>query len=151
MLRQTHIIFGAALVTAVAAYGRWSAAEIVIAIFTSSVGAVFPDFDLSTRHRALLHSVFALAAAFAVVIVAVSLLGATVIENAAALGFALGYISHILLDAVTARGVALFYPLSKRFYRIAKLRSGSPGANRILQAISALVLLLSLLRWASLM
>ncbi|MET1129040.1 MAG: metal-dependent hydrolase [Thermoproteota archaeon] len=151
MLRQTHIIFGAALVTAVAAYSEWSAAEVVIAIFTSSVGAVFPDFDLNIRHRALLHSVFALAAAFAAVIVTVSLLGATAIENAAALGFALSYVSHILLDAVTVRGVALLYPLSKRFYRIAKLRSGSPRANRILQAISLLILLLSLLRWSSLM
>lgn len=41
--------------------------------------------------------------------------------------FAIGYLSHILADACTVSGVPLLAPISKRSYRIARIRTGGFG------------------------
>ncbi|WP_099302410.1 metal-dependent hydrolase [Bacillus sp. Marseille-P3800] len=44
-------------------------------------------------------------------------------QEAIRIGFLIGMISHYVLDAMTVRGIRLFYPAPLRF-RIAKLRTG---------------------------
>ncbi|MEM0260452.1 MAG: metal-dependent hydrolase, partial [Sulfolobales archaeon] len=46
-------------------------------------------------------------------------------------GFIIGYISHILGDLITYRGVALFYPFSKRMFRTPLGSSDSLVVNLI--------------------
>lgn len=40
------------------------------------------------------------------------------------IGLASGYASHLLLDALTMSGIPLLYPIVKRPFRLAKMRSG---------------------------
>lgn len=40
-------------------------------------------------------------------------------------GFALGFISHIILDLLTVSGLYVFHPVSKKKFRIAKLKTGT--------------------------
>lgn len=40
-------------------------------------------------------------------------------------GTIIGYFSHLILDFITVGGIPLFYPISKKNFRIAKFRSSS--------------------------
>jgi len=90
------------------------ASELPLIVLSGGMGSLFPDLDVRFRHRKALHNVFSLAATSLAVLAAASLLGLGV---AIAASYTLGYISHILGDMLTRRGVAILYPLRGRFYR----------------------------------
>ncbi|RLG85116.1 MAG: hypothetical protein DRO39_06385 [Thermoprotei archaeon] len=103
------------------------------ALFTS-IGALIPDLDLGSGHRKYLHNVFAIVAVYLVVLLATGL------ERVAFL-IALGMLTHVASDALTRRGVALLWPISRKFYRVAGLRYDS----RVFDAFSVAVLLLAVI------
>ncbi|KSW11624.1 hypothetical protein CF15_01995 [Pyrodictium occultum] len=116
---------------------------VMLASTVAALAAAIPDLDLHTAHRALLHNVPVMLA-LTILAYAASLAAAPWAAWLVAAGFLLGYSSHLLLDMLTVRGVALLYPFQRRFYRLARLRSSDPLANKLLQAASAAVAAYSL-------
>ena len=114
-----HALSGATIVTLVfpnANLTKWS-------LLTGAVLAISPDFDLAVEwlfdipdlHRGFSHSLLA----SLVVGVIISLwMGAE--EQRIALGYALAYLSHSVLDLVTSTegGVELFYPMSSNYFHL---------------------------------
>jgi membrane-bound metal-dependent hydrolase YbcI (DUF457 family) len=106
MERRTHVIFGIFLFVLL-----WSALKFDVFVSAlAAAGAMFPDLDykkeLNTRHRKLFHNVWILA------FVSLSLL--LVANNAVfAIAFTLGFLSHVVADALTPLGVYPIYPLQR--------------------------------------
>ena len=109
MMKLTHVAMGAFL----AAYFGLDPIMVIS-------GSIFPDIDTIFKHRKLLHNIFILAAAFW--------------YNYA---FGIGVLSHYLLDMLTVMGVALFWPLSNKHYRILRLKTGGV-IDYLLAAVLAL-------------
>ena len=132
MMRPAHVSAGLASAAATAWLlgGCPAGLQAVAAALWGVAGSLAPDYDLRRGHRVLGHNLVALAAFTVLAYAAMLLLGApTRLAVAAALAASTGYASHLLLDALTVRGVALLYPLSRRRYRLARLRSSSAAAN----------------------
>ncbi|NOZ88990.1 MAG: hypothetical protein GXO15_03605, partial [Crenarchaeota archaeon] len=95
-------------------------------------------------HRVLLHnlcSALLLGAAVAVAVAApVSPLPGALAAPLVA-GVEAGYLSHLLLDALTVSGVAILYPCSRRRLRLSRLRSDSRLANLAVEAASLVAVL----------
>lgn len=130
MKREAHVVFGFALGFFV---GETLVASVIGGI-ASAAGAWFPDLDIKYRHRALLHNLF----------FPLALLALTFIPPYSALAslarlFILGWVSHLLADALTVSGVALFYPLTNKRSGIALFRSDSAVANLLIIAISVVL------------
>ena len=82
------------------------------------IGAAVPDWDriYPGGHRKFTHSILALILFSALIFIFDTGVGFT---------FALAYISHLLLDAVTKAGVPFFYPIIKKRYGLKLIRTGS--------------------------
>jgi len=109
-------------------------AFIVVAVFSSTL----PDLDLKLKHRKTLHN-----------IVVPVLLGAVfyaLAPQALLLTVALimGWLSHVVLDALTTRGVYPLYPLVNHKLALRLCRSESPLWNTTIILISLLVITLLL-------
>ena len=84
-------------------------------------GSIFPDIDYAIRslHRKLFHNVFIIIALwFAQPIVGI------------------GALIHVLLDMLTVSGVALFWPISDRKFRLASFRTGGLFDNILFWSLS---------------
>lgn len=135
MERRTHIIFGIFLFVVL-----WSVLKLDLTLSALvGIGAVFPDLDfrkgLNTRHRKLFHNIWILAlVSVTIVLVANSF--------TFAFAFALGFISHILADALTPMGVYPLYPLKRQrawfLFKKAVISTGSRG-EKVFQIIFALL------------
>lgn len=62
--------------------------------------------------------------------------------NYGAIGSAVGYLSHLILDMLTIGGIPLFYPMSKKKFKLAKFKTG--GHYYTVSFICILVTILSL-------
>ncbi len=130
MNRKAHMVFGAGSALALAACtGLCSSTPCLAVALTGGVlGSQVPDLDIRYRHRMLLHNVFSLALlvllSYYAIAWALPSMGVLVAASLAA-----GYASHLFLDAATVSGVALFYPLTRRKARYARLKSSSLLAN----------------------
>lgn len=121
MLYPTHIMFALFL------EGKTSVLNLGLAAF----GSLFPDLDSATgklskatrnfgenlKHRGILHTPF-----FTVIIFAIYYI---IFRNFLILPFIIGIFSHIFLDFLTAKGVMIFYPLSKQRFHIIGIKTGS--------------------------
>lgn len=142
MERRTHIIFGIFLFVLL-----WGAFKLDIALSALvAVGSVFPDLDyrkgLTVYHRKLAHNIWVLALASIII---------ALIANSLEFGvaFALGFMSHMLIDALTPMGVYPLYPLksSHPYFLVsgkAKITTGSRG-EKIFQAIIVIAIVFVLL------
>jgi inner membrane protein len=153
MRGSTHTFAGVAL--AVIMFAPAPPLVLVGAAIAGGIGALLPDLDhpqstisrrvwlagaslrLVVSHRGALHSLLAMAAAL--------LLAATVQGDWSqiALSAAVGYCSHIFLDALTVSGVPLLWP-KKQKYRLLRIRTG--GTGEILFAWGLLAVLVLLFR-----
>lgn len=89
-------------------------------------------------HRGLLHSLFGLALAMLLVGVPVGLLLNGWLPTAA---LALGYASHLLLDACTKRGIPLWFPHHRLVHLLPpplRVRTGSPAEEVVLALLGVL-------------
>lgn len=137
MNRVTHVVFATGFSTAMLWGLSAPPGTLFIVAPVATIASLIPDIDLHKAHRSLLHNIPV--AVFLTLLVYAAALNSfpQIFAELIALGFLLGYTSHILLDMFTVRGVALLYPFSRRFYRLARLRSNDPLANKLLQALSA--------------
>lgn len=119
MLGRTHVIGAAAVGAATGAAAGLSPAETIALAAGAAVTAKLPDVDRiinsGPNHRSLTHSVvlaggLVVALAFAVT---AGLSGETVEDAliaAAVWGGAVGYLSHLALDSMTAKSIPLLWP-----------------------------------------
>lgn len=142
MERRTHIIFGIFLFVLL-----WAAFKLDIALSALvAVGSVFPDLDyrkgLTVYHRKLAHNIWVMLLASIII---------ALVANSIEFGmaFALGFMSHILIDALTPMGVYPLYPLksSHPYFLVggkAKITTGSRG-EKIFQAVIVIAIVFVLL------
>ncbi len=89
------------------------------------LGGVFPDFDLKSGHRVYLHNLLSSVVVTIGLYTVLAWSGLATVESAVGSAcFLAGWLSHILLDSLTLRGVALLYPFDKRMRGLRLVRSG---------------------------
>lgn len=94
-------------------------AQTLVVLVSSLIGSLIPDADLRYRHRTALHNIFSLVAIPLATGYILYLLGASLeIVRLVVSGLSIGYLTHIIGDIVTYRGVALLYPLSRKRYSL---------------------------------
>ena len=80
---------------------------------TGYIGSRFPDLDMAGRnsphHRKLYHNVFSML---------ITSLPFVFVSPWVSLSWLLSYLSHLVLDSATRKGVSLVYPVSERVFRI---------------------------------
>jgi len=108
-------------------------AAIVLGLATATIAAILPDADLRLKHRKSLHNVFApllLASLFALLFP----------DNKYIIpcmsGLLIGWLSHVLLDFLTVKGVYALYPLSGARFRLGLCKSDSITCNLLLSLVA---------------
>lgn len=141
MNKTTHLIGGiCASSVAVAIIGKPEA--VIPIVSTAVIGSLFPDIDepnssmghkhpivsaiakTTLGHRGAIHTPFVMLIIVNVMLFLVKgLWGESNIGYCLVLGFATGYLSHLLLDLITPKGIMLLYPLSKKYIRLIGFKS----------------------------
>lgn len=120
MKRITHKIFALGITMFML---KPSLLNVLPALLATIFGSLFPDFDIRFKHRRFLHNVFALTF--------IGILPLIMLENffevpsyisLMSKAFFIGYFTHIMLDLFSKGGVALFWPLRTRRYRVTEER-----------------------------
>ncbi len=152
MNKEAHTIFSVAFsVTILDSILKLETSYILFIVVFSIVGSKLPDIDLRYKHRALLHNILAIFITSLIFYIVLSIIVnklryiPTDLAEIGAISFFLGYTSHLLLDALTIKGIAIFYPMSSKYYRLANLRSTSRVVNVLVVVLSAILILLVLL------
>ena len=143
MMAGSHVVMGAALWVAVAKLGGGNPAD-PQALAAAALGALLPDIDhpqswagrkmraisvplsLVVGHRGVTHSAIAVAAGLALLL----LLG----TGWMAAPVVVGYLSHLLADALTPSGVPLLWP-SRRRFTLNLCRTGSAVEIALVAAV----------------
>jgi membrane-bound metal-dependent hydrolase YbcI (DUF457 family) len=137
MMHRTHVIAGASWwVTASALNGppRWL--PLIAGAACAAGGAMIPDTDrhrlvakLTGGHRHATHSLVGLAFTFAVTAIVPAELGRQL--GWLPLAVTAGYASHLAADAMTVRGIPVFWPdLDKYWLLPRRLRVATGGKRR---------------------
>ncbi len=147
MLFYTHLLFAGFLASSLGEFipAGQAATFIITALFAallpdidnrkSLIGKFFPLVGIAATHRGFFHTPLAALLFW----LAARSFGGQVIGSA----FLTGYLSHIALDSLSRKGIALFFPLSMRRLR-GPIMVGS-AAETALAIITAAALGLSLL------
>lgn len=102
------------------------------------VGSIFPDLDFKksvrSLHRKLLHNIWVL------ILICYCLSYYIGIEYAEA--FALGFLSHLLADAMTPMGIYPLYPIERPHI---KIRTGIKTGSKAEYAFTSAILILTVL------
>ncbi|WP_434731192.1 metal-dependent hydrolase [Thermogladius sp. KZ2Tp1] len=145
MRRLSHAMVG---LSAGLLVGRLSVSDVFLLSFLGVLGGVFPDFDLRYAHRVALHNLLSSS------IVSLGLYSVLAMAGVDArtriLGsacFLAGWLSHLLLDSLTLKGVALLYPFSRRMYGPRLLKSGDWKGEALAWMISGLLVYAALKTW----
>jgi inner membrane protein len=137
----THVLFALALAlwflrdwSRIATNIKLYYAFIAVAVFSSTI----PDLDLKLKHRKTLHNI--------TVPVLTGLVLWTLVPQAQLLvvAFILGWLSHVLLDALTTRGVYPLHPLLDYKLALKLCKSENPLWNTTIILLSLLVVTLLL-------
>jgi len=146
LLRRAHLFFAAAIgFTLIRVLKIELNIDAIIIALLTMIGGIIPDIDILFEHRKLLHNVFAISLfalmAYMVTSFLVHDVGLlTVSPLYSSLAMMLGMLSHIFLDMLTVRGVAVLYPLTTSRIKILRLRARDPYANRIIEILSATII-----------
>lgn len=167
MRGRTHLIVGAASGIAAAITIPVEDEMIRLGVFTATVvGSLFPDIDNSQSklgrrvkpisiilnklfgHRGFIHSPCNLLLIFAAAAIFMAVWN-SFIYLPVLIGFSIGFITHIILDAITKGGIPFLYPFSKKRYNFTVIKTGGIGETLFLGAfllacgaISVIVILL---------
>ncbi|MCC7167122.1 MAG: metal-dependent hydrolase [Rhodospirillales bacterium] len=146
MMAVSHVVIGGALWSLAATAAQQTIEPVALGL--SALGALLPDIDHPNSwvgkrlavvsvplaavvgHRGVTHSLIAILALLA-------FLAPAGLDHAAA-PLAVGYLSHLLADALTLSGVPLLWP-SKRIYGIPLIRTGSLAEIGLVGALTAAV------------
>lgn len=133
----------------------------------SVIGALLPDLDHTqskisrsnvgtsiiaelvsslTKHRGILHTPIFLAV---LAILTVSICSAAPAQFSGELrriivGMMIGYLSHLILDTLNPGGIMWLYPLSKKHYHIAQIKTGKLGEVLVAGGMALILALFSL-------
>lgn len=137
MMYRTHVVAGSLCGFVLSRFLPLDAINQALVVAMSILGSLIPDIDhprsyLGRRlivfsfgfnklfgHRKLLHSPVFYGILFAIL----ALLN--VVNIVTLLSLLVGILSHILLDMLNPQGVPIFYPISKKHYRILSIRTSS--------------------------
>ncbi|MEM5814455.1 MAG: metal-dependent hydrolase [Candidatus Aenigmatarchaeota archaeon] len=103
MKKRTHLIFAVLLFLVL---NKVFSLPLPFAVF-AAIGALVPDIDLLTMllHRKLFHNLWVLTA----VVLAGMHFG--LMDQSTAIAFSIGFLSHLIADAMTPMGVKPLWPL----------------------------------------
>ena len=145
MRGSTHLIVGAAAGVAATLSIPTEDTKVKIGIFTATLlGSLFPDIDNAQSklgrkvkplsiilnklfgHRGFIHSPCLL---LLLIFTGIFYLFVWEAWNywPVVAGFAIGFISHIILDAITKGGIPFLYPFSKKRYNFTIIKTGGIG------------------------
>ena len=110
-----------------------------LSIWISVVCILFSLFPLF-KHRSFTHSIFMVLIIFSLMV----FLEYTFKVRYLAIISSFAYLTHLLGDIITKRGIPIFYPLSKKYYSIGNLRVGYLMCNIVEYGIIILLLFLIL-------
>lgn len=139
------ILLNLFIVKVIPAYNIAYKILLVIMFFAGSyIGSLFPDIDqkkssiskmlpflaktfgAKCRHRGFTHSLLCLGI-FSLILGIISFLSEfNIIVTSLSLGLICGYISHLILDLLTADGIEIFYPCKINF-KLGSIKTGSKG------------------------
>lgn len=167
MTYGTHMLGGALLSIAVmtAAGTDQSAAAGILG--GAVVGALLPDIDhtrskisksnlgtsivsdivsLFTKHRGIIHTpicmiILAMLCSILMVVVPKDM-HAIAVEIAE--GILIGYFSHLLLDTFNPGGIMWLYPISKKYFHIAQIKTGTIGEVLVAGGMTLVLALFSI-------
>lgn len=120
--RKAHAVMGLGVALAVVLPGVDKALPVAM---LAVLGSMLPDLDVGFRHRKLLHNIFAPILAIPASYFLMARLGAEYgieVDPVYSTALGLGWVTHILGDMLTVRGVWLFWPISGEAYRFAGMR-----------------------------
>jgi inner membrane protein len=101
MTSRTHAIVGVAAAVPIVTVSNFYFISFAL------MGALFPDIDIKAKvkHRGFTHSLLCICLLYPLIYY---------FTSSGALFFTIGFISHLVLDMLTKRGIALFYPIKMR-------------------------------------
>lgn len=130
MKKRTHLIFAVLLFLLL---NGFFSLPLSFAVF-AAIGALMPDIDLFTMvmHRKLLHNLWVLAGT------ALAGLYFGIMDNSTAIAFSIGFVSHLIADALTPKGIMPLWPLGLPHIK-GPVRTGS-----FMEWVIAIVLLIAI-------
>jgi inner membrane protein len=106
-------------------------------------GSLAPDLDLRIGHRRVFHNIsFLILMALVILFMSISLRIPYEYIKALVIGFVAGFVSHLIGDSVTYRGIDLLYPFSKKSFRVPLGASSSLLVNALGMVIGVSEILL---------
>lgn len=136
MKRITHVIFATALT---AALNLWVINGGAFYTFVAMASSIAPDLDLGRYHRKMLHNIFTWISLAVFSQIMASYLGLN--GRYIFISMTIGWLSHVFLDSLTKKGVALLYPFSKRFYGLKIFNSDGLVINVFFILLSLLIIM----------
>ncbi|MEM4903574.1 MAG: metal-dependent hydrolase [Desulfurococcaceae archaeon] len=137
--RVTHVLFATALVSV---SGLWETDLFAFYTLTALLSSIVPDVDLKYMHRKLLHNLFV--PTLVAVSIYYSFMWLGVNAYHLILSFTSGWLSHILLDMITVKGVHPFYPLVNKRVALKICKSDGLLCNALLSGASLIVIIYSI-------
>ena len=141
----THLVAGVVAGAATTILINTDSTGISCGVFiATTVGSIFPDIDNTKSmigkrvkpisfllnkafgHRGFVHSPCNLICIASIVGVLLSIFGQTSYLPIL-LGFAIGFMLHLLLDAITKGGVPFLYPFSRKRFNFTTIKTGGIG------------------------
>jgi len=101
--KRTHLIFAVLLFLLL---NKALSLPLAFAVF-AAIGALVPDLDLFSLvlHRKIFHNLWVLAA---IVLAGMQL---SIFDQSTAIAFSIGFVSHLIADAMTPMGIKPLWPL----------------------------------------
>ncbi|MGC9147956.1 MAG: metal-dependent hydrolase [Sulfolobales archaeon] len=130
MRRDVHIVFGVGSSLVSGFFLETMYAPLLI--IGGFLGSIAPDLDLRIGHRRVFHNISFLTLMVLVILFLLVSLGIPYeYIKTLIIGFVAGFISHLVGDSVTYRGVDLLYPFSKKSFRVPLGASSSLLVNAL--------------------
>lgn len=159
MTGYTHIAGGALAGSIVLAAAGINVFDTKILMAAAAAGSLLPDIDhtgskisrtsslssvlsrvlkLFTKHRGVIHTPF-----FLLILCVLSGIGISLIPlewqttyRAVITGLLAGYLSHLLLDTLNPGGIMWMFPVKKKYYHAAEIKTGSMAEPVVLAALT---------------
>ncbi len=103
MEKITHLAFGVFIFSLLAYFLNYD----FIYLIPIAIGAIIPDVDIKFLHRKLFHNIWILGGISIAIAYYFNCIWGTL--------FAIGWISHLLLDSLTPMGIYPFWPIKYHF------------------------------------
>ena len=116
----------------------WMDNRIALFIFIAVSSSLIPDLDLKHGHRKALHNVFI---PMLLAFIFYWLLPYLDVNRVFVVPFLIGWLSHLLLDTLTIKGVYLFYPILDVGISFKICRSSSVFCNTLIVMLSLIIIL----------